>query len=107
MATVSFMPVSRGSDNVDAALEASCGVLMTLQSLRVNAPGLLATSGDLAHVQRAIDSVHRAIEELRLTRRGGANPAAFGFVMPLSQARRPRRNVAERTARKSEGCSAV
>lgn len=108
MATVRFLPsVSRGSDKVDAALEASCDALVMLQSLRVTTPGPLAASGDLVHVQRAIDSVHRAIEELRLTRRGGASPAAFGFVMPLSRARRPRRNVAGRAARKSEGCSAV
>jgi hypothetical protein len=109
MATVSFMPsVSRGADDVDAALDASCAALIMLQSLCLStrSPGL-STSGDLVHVQRAIESVHRAIEELRLTRRGGASPAVFGFVMPLSRARRPGRNVDERAARKSEGCSAV
>jgi hypothetical protein len=109
MASVSFMPsVSRGPDGVDAALQASCDLLMTLQSLRVSALGSgLAASGDLVHVQRAVESVHRAIEELRLTRRGGVTPAVLGFVMPLSRARRPRLNVGARAMRKSEGCSAV
>jgi hypothetical protein len=95
MATVRVRPsVSRGSDNVHAALEASCDALLMLQSLRLSAAGSdLATARDLVYVQRAIESVHRAIEELRLTRRGGASPAAFGFVMPLSRARRARPNV--------------
>jgi hypothetical protein len=83
VATVRFMPsASRSSDNVDTALEASCDVLMVLQSLRTEVPDVATSaSGELVHVQRAIESVRRAIEELRMARRGVASATALGFVM--------------------------
>ncbi len=109
MATVSFMPsASRSSDNVDAALEASCDVLMVLQSLRAEAPDVAAgASGELVHVQRAIESVRRTIDELRMARRGVASATALGFVMASPRSRRARRDAGALAVCKSEGCSAV
>jgi hypothetical protein len=109
VSAVRFMPsAGRSSDNVDAALEASCDVLMVLQSLRTDSPDAASsTSGELMHVQRAIESVRRTIEELRMARLGVASATAFGFVMASPRSRRARRSAGELVACKSKGCSAV
>jgi hypothetical protein len=109
MASVSFMPSARwGSEYVDAALEASCDVLMVLQSLRTNdADASMGDSGEVMHVQRAIESVRQTIEELRLARRGVCSVTALGFVMAMPRSRRSGRTAGELAACKSAGCSPV
>jgi hypothetical protein len=98
-------PPSGGSDNVDAALEASCDVLMALQSLRGEDAEVATTA--CVHVQRAIESVRRTIDELRMARRGAASITALGFVMPSPRSREAWRRAGGLATCKSEGCSTV
>ncbi|MGA2009947.1 MAG: hypothetical protein ABSH51_05340 [Solirubrobacteraceae bacterium] len=72
-------------DRVETALEASCGVLVTLESIHRHADE--STSELLtvqAHVQQAIESLRRAIAELRLARTKSPSPMALGFVAAAS-----------------------
>jgi hypothetical protein len=68
-------------DRFETALEASCGVLVTLESIYGHAD---ASAGELmnlqTHLQQAIESVRRAITELRLARTKAPAPMALGFV---------------------------
>lgn len=109
MATGRVMPSARwGSDYVDAALEASCDVLMVLESLRNDgADAARSASGELVHLQRAIESVRRTIEELRMARQGVPSVTALGFVMATPRSPRARRTAGGLAVCKSEGCSAV
>jgi hypothetical protein len=78
----------RGSDDVEAALDASCGALMTLQSMRMQAQDSAASAlTEQVHVQHAIDSLRQAILELRMARRQVASAIALGFVIASPGAR--------------------
>ena len=99
---------SRSLDDVDIALDAICDVLMVLQSLRAQAPDVATNaSGDPVHVQRAIESVRRTIDELRAARCGDANATTLGFVVASPRSRKARRHAGALAVCKSEGCSAV
>jgi len=69
------------SEQVERALEASCGALMTLESMRRD-PGErdLDAIGVQGHLQQAIESLRSAIVELRLARTIPVSPIALGFV---------------------------
>lgn len=106
MTTFSLMPPpSGGSANVEAALDASCDVLMALQSLGGEDAGVATTT--CVHVQRAIESVRRTIDELRMARRGVASITALGFVMPSPRSREAWRHADKPAMCKSEGRSTV
>jgi hypothetical protein len=66
------------SDHLEAALEASCDTLVTLQLIRSR--GGDDVGGAEGHVTRAIRSLRRAIAELRLAGAQDANALALGFV---------------------------
>jgi hypothetical protein len=69
-------------DRIEAALEASCGALVTLESIDPDAPDELEDpAGMRAHVGQAIRSLRHTIEELRLAQNNGACALAIGFVL--------------------------
>lgn len=72
-----YLPVR---DRIGIALDATCGALMTLQSIDV-----LSTIGDDnrgdGHVARAISDLRRAIDELRDAHTQGQTGLALGFVL--------------------------
>lgn len=73
---------SPGLDYIQSALEATCGALMMLESVRE--PTVGGTADDSAaqqHVSRAIASLHHAIEELRLAHDPDASIIGLGFVV--------------------------
>lgn len=77
-------------DRIESALEASCGALVTLESLNPGAAdGLRDADGMQAHVGLAIESLRGAIEELRLAQSNGSSALAIGFVLQGNG--RPRR----------------
>jgi hypothetical protein len=66
-------------DHIETALEASCGALMTLQSI-----DLTSARGDEGlpgHIAEAMLSLRLAIEELRAAHSRGASGVALGFVL--------------------------
>jgi len=69
-------------DHIEAALDASCGALITLQSTR-GAPTDRTYDADRmhAHVAQAVDSLREAIEELRSAQSRGMSGLALGFVL--------------------------
>jgi hypothetical protein len=69
-------------DHIEAALEASCGALITLQSIR-GAPTdrTYDADGMHAHVAQAVVSLREAIEELRSAQSSGTSGLALGFVL--------------------------
>ncbi len=79
-----------GSHDVETALEASCGLLMALESIRSQ-----TSDADVlrvhAHVQQAIEFVRRAITELRLAHSNTASPIALGFVAAAPRESQPRK----------------
>lgn len=69
-------------DRIEAALEASCGALVTLESLNLGAAdGLSDLDGMQGHVGLAITSLRDAIQELRLAQSNGSSVLAIGFVL--------------------------
>jgi hypothetical protein len=69
-------------DRIEAALEASCGALVTLESIPSDAvDGSDDPDGMRGHVGLAIRSLRGAIEELRLAQNNGAYALAIGFVL--------------------------
>jgi hypothetical protein len=79
-------------DRIEAALEASCGALVTLESIKPGpADGLRDADRMQAHVGLAIASLRGAIEELRLAQSNGSSALAVGFVLKGNG--RPRRGV--------------
>ena len=73
-------------DQIEAALEASCGALITLESLntRATAPAGEA-DGVRKHTGQAMRSLREAIESLRAAQSDGADALALGFVMKQNQ----------------------
>jgi hypothetical protein len=69
-------------DRIEAALEASCGALVTLESINPDAlEGPDNPVGMRGHVGQAIRSLRQTIEELRLAQNNGACALAIGFVL--------------------------
>ena len=69
------------ADHYEAALEAGCDTLIALQLLRVAARSCREI-GDLdAQISRAIESLQRAIAELRLTDPMQREAPVVGFVL--------------------------
>ena len=69
-------------DRIEAALEASCGALVTLESINSDAgDGSDDADGTRSHVGLAIRSLRDVIEELRLAQSNGACTLAIGFVL--------------------------
>jgi hypothetical protein len=64
------------TDNLQSALEASCDALMMVESARFT--GDFGADG---HVERAIESLRGAIDELRLARDEEASMVGLGFVV--------------------------
>jgi len=78
-------------DRIEGALEASCGALVTLESIKGAADGLRDADGMEAYVALAIESLREAIEQLRLAQSNGSSALAIEFV--LEGDRRPRAAV--------------
>ena len=71
-------------DGIEAALEASCGALVTLESINTtNADRGESDDRDgvRRHVALAIRSLRSVIEELRLAQNNGECAFAIGFVL--------------------------
>jgi hypothetical protein len=69
-------------DRIEAALEASCGALVTLESINsVARDGSDEPDAMGGHVGLAIRSLRDVIEELRLAQSNGACALAIGFVL--------------------------
>jgi hypothetical protein len=69
-------------DRIEAALEASCGALITLESLGCGATdGVGDTNGLQEHIGRAIRALRTTIDELRAAQSDGAGALALGFVL--------------------------
>jgi len=65
-------------NRIEAALEATCGALITLEALGGDASDFDAMQ---QHVAGAVHSLREAIEELRSAQNNGANELALGFVL--------------------------
>lgn len=72
-----YLPVL---DHVEAALEAACAALLTLQSMDVLASNG-ETDGEREHVADAVLSLRHAINELREAETRGQSGLALGFVL--------------------------
>jgi hypothetical protein len=68
-------------DRIEGALEASCGALITLQSISDATDELCDADGMHGHVRLAIEALRAAIEELRLAQSNGSSALALGFVL--------------------------
>jgi hypothetical protein len=76
-------PESRTAvDHYEAALEASCDALITLQLIHASATSSLAEIEDVeGQITRAIKTLQRATAELRLARTERRNKLISGFVV--------------------------
>jgi hypothetical protein len=72
------------ADYVQAALEASCAVLVALESLHARARGTVPESRAVRgnEIAEAIGSLRLVIEQLRLAADVEASMLALGFVRP-------------------------
>ena len=69
-------------DHVETALDASCGTLIALESIRARMTNGAVDHRSLqAHITDAIASLTEAIGELRLAQDEHASALAFGFVL--------------------------
>lgn len=69
-------------DQIEAALEAACGALITLESISPGASRGLDDADEMQrHVGLAIRSLRQAIEELRLAQSNGSSALAIEFVL--------------------------
>jgi len=70
-------------DRIEAALEASCGALVTLESINPGAADddLSGPAGMQRHLGQAITNLRDAIQELRLAQSNGSSALAIGFVL--------------------------
>lgn len=77
-------------DRIEAALEASCGALITLESLNCRATGSTdEADGMQEHIGQATRSLREAIESLRAAQSDGADALALGFVLKLDGSAAP------------------
>ena len=88
-----YLPVL---DDVEAALEASCGALVTLQRVHVELGHRIDLTGIQAHIAHAEANLRVAIEELRRAHSRGTSGLALGFV--LARRGRGRQSRPRRTA---------
>ena len=69
-------------DGIEAALEATCAALVTLESMKPGgADALGVVAGTEAHVLLAIRRLRDAVEQLRLAQSDGSSALAIGFVL--------------------------
>lgn len=69
-------------DRIEAALEASCGALVTLESINSGVADRVSdVDAAQGHVRLAIRALRKVIEELRLAQNNGSSALAIGFVM--------------------------
>ncbi len=74
-------PHKHGEDEAEIALEASCGVLIMLESIRRHADDSAGEFvGVQGHVQQAIESLRGVIMQLRMAHSETVFPMALGFV---------------------------
>lgn len=71
-------------DPLEAALEASCGALITLEAIHCTAAGIGEPDGVGAHLAHAVSALREAIDELRLAHINHATGVALGFVLGRS-----------------------
>jgi hypothetical protein len=89
-------------NHVEAALDASCGALVTLESFCPDP--LQVGSGVQQHVRCALRALREAIAELRLAEAKDSSGLALGFVLEATSARpdanglRPGQSKPRRTA---------
>ena len=69
-------------DHLEAAIEASCETLMTLQMISEATPD---DDGLRSQTRHAIGSLRQAISELRTERAERASAVAYGFVVDTRQ----------------------
>lgn len=94
-----YLPVL---DRIELAVEATCGAVMTLQSIDV----LTGTREDESvqeHVSQAISHLRDAIEELRDAQSQGQTGLGLGFVLARDRRKstldgRPGQSIPRRTA---------
>jgi len=88
---------SPAPDHVELALEESCSALVTLESISARGDPAAEPLPVYAYVHQAIESLRRAINELRLSRSQSSSPIALGFVMAPPRRKRsqsrPRRTA--------------
>jgi hypothetical protein len=78
------------TDRLEVMLESSCGLLMTLESVRTWAHGPMPDVVVMqAHLEQAIASLRRLISELRMARNETVSPVALGFIVASPIKRRP------------------
>jgi signal transduction histidine kinase len=78
--------------DLQTALEASCGVLMLLETIRRDGEQSAgAVARVQAHLQQSIESVRRSITQLRMARSEMVSPMALGFVVASPLDRRSQR----------------
>lgn len=69
-------------DRIEAALEATCGALIALESLRCRAcEDAHDPSSMQDHVGRAIRSLRDVVDDLRSAQSAGTDGLALGFVL--------------------------
>jgi hypothetical protein len=68
-------------DQIEAALEASCGALITLESLSSGATDRAGTDPVPDPLGRAISSLRDVIDALRLVHSDASDALALGFVL--------------------------
>jgi hypothetical protein len=73
-------------DQIEAALEASCGALITLESLSSGAAERAGTDPAQDPLGRAISSLREVIDALRLAQCDASDALALGFVLEGSPA---------------------
>lgn len=69
-------------DQIEVALEATCGALVTLESISSHVdPQASVPDGMQEHIEAALRALRGAIEELRSAQSDGATGLAIGFVL--------------------------
>jgi hypothetical protein len=69
-------------DQIEVALEATCGALVTVESICGQAsPRVGLADGTQEHIEAAVGALRKAIEELRSAQTEGATGLAMGFVL--------------------------
>jgi hypothetical protein len=74
-------------DQIEAALEASCGALVTLESLSSGAADPAGANPAQDNLGHAIGSLRDVIDALRLAQCDASDALALGFVLEGSPAR--------------------
>lgn len=83
-------------DRIEAALEATCDALMTLQSVDT-LPSIANDPGEV-HVAQAISHLRQAVDELRDARSERQTGLALGFVVASDRRESGRRDSASQSS---------